>query len=186
MRINMLYKGILVAATLCVAPAAFPASPNGGRPHMRNVVSGNGNYGNQASNLLQHIKADARQVKNDADQLQALTRQPFLADWHSDAGQLRGIRAQVNDMDKLLSELRANQTEALPWQQEAIDAIEPTLAELTNTTQTAIVSLNGDMEQAQIYYSNMFGLARDMYNQARRIDKTIGNSQKNAQALHEE
>jgi hypothetical protein len=129
---------------------------------------------------------DARGVKDDADRLQALTRQPFVVDWHSDAGQLRGIRTQVNEMDKLLSRLRANQTEALPWQQEAIDAIEPTLADLTNTAQTAITSLNGNMEQAQIYYSNMFGLAHDMYNQARRIDKTIGNSQKNAQALHEE
>jgi hypothetical protein len=185
MRINLLYKGILVAATLCVAPAVFPASPDGSPPDTRSVVSGTGTFGSDASNLLQQIQVDARGVKNDADRLQALTRQPFVVDWHSDAGQLRSIRAQVNHMDKLLSRLRANESEVLPWQQETIDAIEPTLARLTNTTQAAIVSLNGDMEQAQIYYSNMYDFAHDMYNQARQIDKTIVNSRKNANAPHE-
>jgi hypothetical protein len=186
MRINMLYKGILVAATLCVAPAAFSAPPDGGLPDTRSAVSGTGTFGSDASNLLHEIQVDARSVKNDADQLQALARQPFVVDWHSDAGQLISIRDQVNHMDELLSNLRAHESEVLPWQQETIDAIEPTLARLTNTTQTAIVSLNGDEEQAQIYYSNMFGLARDMYDQARHIDKTIVNLQKNANAPHED
>jgi len=186
MQINLLYKGILVAAILSVAPAVFPASPNGSSPRTPSVSSGNGTYGNNASSLLEQIRTDAWGVKNDADRLQALTRQPFLVDWHSDAGQLRSIRAQVNDMGKLLSQLRANESEALPWQQETIEAIEPTLVRLANTTQTAIVSLNGNMEQAQIYYSNMYGFARDMYNQAKQIDKTIVNPRKNANAPHEE
>jgi hypothetical protein len=185
MRINLLYKGILIAATLGVAPAGYSASPNGSPSRAHSIASVNGPFRNEATNLLQQIQADARGVKNDADRLQALTRQPFVADWHSDAGQLSSIRARVNDMDKLLSQLRANQSEALSWQQEAVDAIEPTLAELTNTTQTAIASLNGNMEQAQIYYSNMFGLAGDMYRQAKRIDKTIGDFKKTANATHE-
>ena len=35
MRINLLYKGVLVAATLCVAPAALPASSRASQPGAR-------------------------------------------------------------------------------------------------------------------------------------------------------
>lgn len=183
MRINMLYKSILVAATLCVAPAAFSGSPNGSPPRVRSVVTGKGIFGNDASNLLQQIRADALGVKNDADELRAFTRTPFLIDWISDGGQLTNIRGRVNDMDKLLVQLRENQSEALPWQQQAIDRIAPTVVNLTDTTEAAIVSFN--QYQNEVFYSDVPGLAADMYDQARLIDKTLGNFGKSVEARHE-
>lgn len=185
MRINFLYKGILVAATLCVAPAAFPASPNGNPPRVRSVASGNGTYASDASNLLQQVQADALRAEYYADELRTITREPFVTEWHEHCSELRRIRTHVNDMDKLLSQLRANESEALPWQQKAIEGIAPAAVNLTDTTQTAIVSLNGNMEQAEIYYSNMHGLARDMSNQATLIRHAIGSFEKSADARRE-
>jgi len=184
MRINFLYKGALLAATLCVAPAAFPASPNGSPARVRSVASGNGAYASEASNLLKQIQADAFRAEFHAATLAAISREPFVTEWHEHSSQLRRIRTRVNDMDKLLSQLRANESEVLPWQQKAVDAIAPSLANLSDTTQTAIVSLNGNMEQAQIYYSNMNGLAHDMYNQARQIEQGLGNFENSAGASH--
>lgn len=180
MRINFLYKGVLVAATLCVAPAALPAAPRASQPGARTAGSGQAAFANEASNLLQQIQADALRVGVRADGLQALTREPFLADWREDGGQLTSIRARVNDMDRLLSQLRAKQSQALPWQQQAIDRIAPSLVNLTDTTEDAIVSLNKN--QGDIQFSDLEGLAGDMYNQARLIGQAIGNFEKNANA----
>jgi hypothetical protein len=183
MRINFLYKGILVAATLCVAPAALPASAGASQPGVPTAGSRKGAFADHASDLLQQIQADALRVKDDADLLRALTREPFFVDWQADSGQLISILARVNDMDKMLSQLRANQSGVLPWQQKAIDGIRPTVVNLTNTAQAAIVSLNEN--QGQIYYSDVRGLAGDMYNQARLIGHVIEDFEKYANARHE-
>jgi hypothetical protein len=182
MRINFLYKGVLVAATLCVAPATLPASRGASQPGVRTAGSRQGAFANHASNLLQQIQADALRVKVRADRLQALTDEPWVVDWHAFGEQLQSVHDRVNEMDKLLSQLRANQSEALPWQQQAINRIAPTVVNLTDTTQAAIVSLN---ENQDVYYSDLRGLAGDMCNQARRIEQAIANFEKYANARHE-
>jgi len=184
MRVSLWYKGVLLAAALCVAPAAFPASPNGSVPRTPSVMSGDENFTKNASNMLERIQEDAVMVKDGADQLEAFTRTPFLIDWQSDGGELSSIRARVNDMDKELSQLRSDQSEALPWQRQAIDRIAPTVMNLTNTAQAAIVSLN--QYQDNVFYSDVRGLAQDMSHQARLIDQTIGNNAKSARSAHQE
>jgi hypothetical protein len=183
MRINFLYKGVLLAATLCVAPAALPASPRAGQPGPDTVGSAKGAFPINASNLLQQVQIDALSVRNNADQLQARLRDSFGNDWEFDSDVLERVRARVNLMDKLLSQLRAKQSEALPWQQQAIERIAPSVVNLSDTTQDAIASLNNN--KGHIYSSDLGVLADHMYNEARLIDQAIGNFKKYADVSKE-
>jgi gas vesicle protein len=183
MRINFLYKGVLVAATLCVAPAALPAAPKASQPGTRAMESSKGAMPTTASNLLRQIQIDALSVQVSADQLRSRLGSPFLNDWESDADLLQRVRDQVNEMDKLLSQLRENQAEASPWQQKAIERIALRAAELTNSTEDAIVTLNNC--QAYPYFSNLPGLAGDIYNEASQIRRTERHFEEQAKARHE-
>jgi hypothetical protein len=180
MRINFLYKGVLVAAMLCVAPAALPASPKASQPDAHTPASRKESFAASASNLLQEVQADALSVRYKADHLEARLRDPFENDWEYDAVLLDGAREQVNAMDKLLSQLRANKSEALPWQQKAIDRIAPSVVNLADTTQDAVVALNNN--QGRVFFSNLGVLADHMYNEAKLIDQAIGNLEKYANA----
>ena len=92
-------------------------------------------------------------------------------------------RNRVNNMDELLSQLRAHESEARSWLQKAIDCIAPTVVNLTDTTQQAIVSLNNN--QGRIAFSNLEGLAGDIYAQAGLIRRAIANFEEYANARHE-
>jgi hypothetical protein len=63
-------------------------------------------------------------LPNDADQLQSLTRQIGTA-WEDDASLLVGVRDHVNEMNKLLYDVRANQPEDSPHQQKTIERVTP-------------------------------------------------------------
>jgi hypothetical protein len=182
MRINFLCKGVLAAATLCVAPAALPAAPRASQPGTGTLKPGKEAFASNASSLLQQVQNDALRVRNNADQLEARLREPFLNDWESDGSLLERMRTRVNAMDKLLLQLRTNRSEALPWQQQAIDRIAPSVVNLSDTTQDAILSLNNN--QGHIYASNLGGLADHMYEEAKLIEQAIGNFEKSANAGH--
>jgi hypothetical protein len=183
MRINFLFKGVLVAATLCVAPAALPASPRASRAGVGSAQSSKGAFANSASNLLQQIQTEALRVKSDASQLQAYTREPFESDWQMDGDVLNRASVHVNAMGRLLHQLRVNQGAALPWQQQAIERIAPTVVNLADTTQDAIVTLNNS--RGRIQFSNLEGLADDMYKDASLIGQVIANFEKYASARQE-
>jgi hypothetical protein len=177
MRINLLYKVVLAAEALCVAPAALPAFPSAGHPGTK---PSDGAFPISASNLLQQVQNDAISVRNNADQLQALTDESFETGWGIDGDLLIRMRARVNEMDKLLTQLRANKAEALPWQQEAIERIAPSVVNLTDTTESAITTLNRD--KGHIFMSDLGVLADHMYDEAKLIDQEIGNFEKYANA----
>ncbi len=181
MRTN-LYKGGLVAAALCIASTLVVASPKARPSRTDSTQSKNGVSAEQATNLLKQIQQDAVAAKNQANELSSISRQPFVADWHSDSGELRLLRTQVNDMDKLYDQLRANQSAVLPWQRKALDTIAPTLANLTGTTETAIVKMNSDEEQEQVYYANLHGLAHDIAIRASQIAQEIKNLEQGAES----
>ena len=169
MQKNSVWRGVLTAAALCVVPALLPAASSASPA----VPSSE-----ETSNLLLQLESDAQTVKTVADGLRALTRDPFVTDWQDDGDQLVRIRSRVNNMDKLLAELRTNQSADLPWQQKAIQSIAPTVVNLTDTTQEAVISLNHN--QGEVYQSNLYGLSEDLYNQACVITKTIKDVEKSA------
>jgi hypothetical protein len=184
MRINFLYKGVLVAATLCVAPAALLASPRAGQPDTRAVAVNKGAPPNVTSSLLEQIRTEAISVEDNAEQLQMLVRDGSVTAWEGDASLLNNVRDDVNKMNKTLSYLRAHQAEASPLQQKIIDRVAPPALELADTTQGAIVTLNNN--EANVYMSNLAGLANDIDKEARRVDQTVGDLDKYAHAHHEE
>ena len=178
MRNNCLCKGVLAVAMLCVAPGALPASATASQPGAGTLKSRKGAFASNASSLLQQVQNDAQRVRNNADRLEARLREPFLNDWESDGSLLERMRARVNAMDKLLLQLRTNHSKALPWQQQAIERIAPSVVNLTDTTEAAVVSLN--QNQGEVYQSNVYGLSQDLYNQAGLITKTIRDVEKSA------
>jgi len=179
MRNSRLCIGVLLVAGLCLAPAALSASERRGEPRLPEARYASGPSASHASNLLQQIQLDSKNVKDDADQLSAFTRTPFLIDWRSDGGDLTSIRTRVNDMDRLLAQLRIRESSVQSWQRQAIDGIAATLVNLSDTTQAAVTTLN--QRQDNVYYSNLRGLAKDMSAQAEVISRTIENQEKGAE-----
>ncbi|MGD0126849.1 MAG: hypothetical protein ABSF46_15920 [Terriglobia bacterium] len=182
MRVNFLCKGVLTVAMLCVALAALPAFATANQPGAGTLKAGKGAFASDASSLLQQVRNDAHRVRNDADQLEARLREPLLNDWESDGSLLERMRARVNAMDKLLLQLRMNHSKALPWQQQAIERIGPSVVNLTDTTEDAMATLKNNQEH--IYASNLGGLADHMYEEAKVIDQAIGDLEKSTNAGH--
>jgi hypothetical protein len=183
MRINFVCKGALVVATLCVAPAALLASPKAGQPSARPVAFNNVGSPNNTSFLLQRIQSEAIHVEDNAGQLRALLRDPFLYDWQSDDEYLEKVRLHVNDMNELLSQLRAQKAEASPSQRQVIELIAPPSVELADTTQGAFATLRNN--ENHIFACDLDGLAKDIYKQANRVDQAVANLQKYLQARNE-
>jgi hypothetical protein len=182
MRINFLYKGVLVASALCLAPAALPASPKANQPGPLASVN-EGAFPGDTGLLLQGIQTDALDVKNNADQLRALLRGGPLNDWQSDGYLLSEIREDVNEMNKQFSQLRTQKAEISLSEQKVIHRTASTAVNLADTTEEALVTLNHN--QSHVYMTDLGGLANDMYNQAGLIEQVVGNLQKYADARHE-
>lgn len=184
MKINFPRKGVLLVATLFLAPVMLPAAPAAALPGGHTTGSSGDVYAaNNASNLLEQIRTDAYKVQNHAGQLQAFMRAAILYDRTADGSMLDRVRARVNEMDKLLFQLRTNAAEVSPWQQEAIARIAPTAVNLTDTTQDAIQSFNRNADH--IFTSHLAQLANDMHTDANRINQAIGDFEQYAKAHRE-
>jgi hypothetical protein len=86
------------------------------------------------------------------------------------------VADSVNAMNHTLARLRSEETEASPLQQKIIGQVTSPALELASTTQDAILTLNDT--QSHVYMSNLPALANDMYNEASRVDQTVGNLDK--------
>lgn len=92
------------------------------------------------SQLLATAKTQATNASQDADLLKTYTRSSLALASHGD--QIEKIRGHVNDLGRTASELTAARSEASPWQQQAIDRIDPLLRELAETVTTTINHMN--------------------------------------------
>lgn len=183
MQMKFVCKAVWVAAALCVAPATMLASPKADQSAVRTAAFSKGTSPDDTSLLLQRIQGDALTIRDNADQLQACLRGPSLTDWESDAELLENVRADVNEMNRLVFRLRADKAEASPWEQKLIERIAPTAENLAGTTEDAIVTLNNN--QGHVYFSDLEGLTNDIYKQASLIDRTVGGFEKYVAARHE-
>ena len=181
MKISFLSKGVLIAAALCLAPAALPASP---KPAGQGVVAVNpqASPGDTAS-LLEQVRVEALSIKNNADQLQMLLRESTQDFWEGDAALLEDVRDQVNKLNKLVYDVRVHQAEASPLQQEVIARVTPSVIELVGTTQDALTTLNNN--QSRVYMSDLPNLANDIYTEASRVAQTVGEFDKYSHSLQE-
>jgi hypothetical protein len=184
MRNSFLYKGVLVAAALCMAAAALAKSPNGGDPGGRTVAVTPGAFPKETSARLEQMRMEAMSVENNAGQLEMLVREGFMNSKLDDAPLLDSVRDDVNQMNKLLSSVRVHEAEASPVQREIIERVAAPVVELADTTSHAIGTLNNDA--THLYLSDLPGLANAIYNEASRVDHTVGELDKYVHARHEE
>jgi hypothetical protein len=94
----------------------------------------------QVSRLLSDAKVQAFQLKEDAEQIETFTR--ASAAWESHAEAITKIKEDVNKMGGLLTKLQNSRNSAAPWQQTAIDRVNPVAKELASNTTAAIERLN--------------------------------------------
>ena len=130
MSISMRIRASSLAVTMLAGWVAFAGSPAAAGP----VES------DQVSRILSDAKMQALQLKEDADQLETFTRSD--ASWESHADAIGKIREDVNAMGRLLTRLEDNRQLAVPWQQTAIDRVNPVAKELASNTTAAIEHLN--------------------------------------------
>jgi hypothetical protein len=178
-------KGLCAAAILLVVPALLVGATEQYRMSPPTSAAYTLNTPNEASTLLQEMKTKAIQVRNLADQLETFNRDGELMPWRADAGVLTRAKAQVNAMDETLYRLRAMRSEALPWQQRAIDRVAPKVIELTDYVQDAIQNLNNNHLTVHILDNSYTQDADYMYQRANTIAHSIGQFEKYATARTE-
>src|SRR5271170_1604955 len=77
----------------------------------------------QISTLLSQARTQAWQAAQDADTLQSYTLSPMA--WETHANQLRSIQEDINALAKTTVQLNDLRPQGSPWQQTAIDRINP-------------------------------------------------------------
>lgn len=96
----------------------------------------------QVAELFQQAKQSSAQLATDSEEL--VTFQKSHVNWESHANQLNTIKEHVNKIGKLEQELRDARESGSPWQQEAIDRVNPLLQELASNLETTINHLNNN------------------------------------------
>jgi hypothetical protein len=101
------------------------------------------NYGNaqskdspEISRLLNEAQSYSMQADRDATELDSFTRSDIS--WKTHAQVLESIRGHINNMGKLLQQMQDIKSEGSPWQQDAIERIEPLLRLMADHLTTTI------------------------------------------------
>ena len=92
------------------------------------------------SKLLAEAKSHAVLAEDDVAKLESFTR--VKVDSHSHARKLEQIRDHVNGLGKVTQQLVNLRVEGSPWQQKAIDQIDPLMHEMANLLTTTINHMN--------------------------------------------
>jgi hypothetical protein len=93
-------------------------------------ASAQANDSPQISRLLKEAKSSAIQANREAVELESYTNSNLS--WKTHAQALERIRGHVNDMGKLLRQMEDAKSEGSPWQQDAINRIDPLLRQMAD------------------------------------------------------
>jgi hypothetical protein len=102
----------------------------------------------EITGLLSQARTQAWQAAQDADTLQSYTMSPMA--WESHAAQLRLIQDRVNALAKTTQQLNDMRAQGSPWQQTAIDRINPLLRDMDEALATTITALNDRPERVNM------------------------------------
>lgn len=94
----------------------------------------------QVSKLLSDAKTMAFQVKDDAETMAGYTQ--TTVSWQTHVAAVAQIKEHVNALGRQVAKLKAARSAASPWQQIAIDRIDPYLDEMAGYTEAVIEHLN--------------------------------------------
>ena len=101
----------------------------------------------QISQLLREAQTYAIQAERDATELESFTHSKLS--WQTHAQQLDRIRENVNKLGKLHQQVTDMQEDGSPWQQEAIQQIDPVLREMADVLTTTIQHLSDNRAHIQ-------------------------------------
>jgi hypothetical protein len=138
-------SSLFLTALLSLAPAALASVPRQYEPVQTfdSLFAAPSNAQQQeVSQLLKDISAAAFQTSVHAGRLESFTRIPNSHSWQAHSSELTHIKDLVNSKGKTLERLKKLRDQALPWQQRAIDRIQPLLASLADETTKAIQHIN--------------------------------------------
>lgn len=122
--------GLLATALLAMAPAIRAANPPASE---------------EVSGFLSDAKTEAVQLQFDAAELNNFAR--AKTSWETHATKLTEIKEHINKVSGLVTKMNAAKAEAAPWQQQAIERINPMLAELATTVSAAINHLSKNQDR---------------------------------------
>ena len=100
------------------------------------------------SDLLKVVESHATQADDDAQMLANYTLSNL--DWRTHANQLNSIKEHINNLISDANQLTSLRDEGSPWQQEAIDRIDPLLREMANHLNITIEHLNSNQSQVHM------------------------------------
>ena len=123
----------------------------------------------EISSLLSDAQHHAVLLHDDADQLVGYTRSNLH--WQSHAQQLESMKTHVNNLAKLSAQLSDMRSEGSPWQQQAIDQINPLLKEMADHLTATINHLNDN--QNQVHMPAYQDYARGNYELASQASQLI-------------
>jgi hypothetical protein len=102
----------------------------------------------RVTNLLRQAQEHAAQVDLYADQLATYTHSRLS--WQSHALQLTRMKDEVNELGKDVADLTEAAPEASPWQQDAIEKIDPLLRSMADHLSATIKHLNEHQNQVHM------------------------------------
>ena len=126
--------------------------------------------GERVLQLLSDAKAEALQLRNDSDELSAISRSSKA--WQTYSAKINMIKEHVNTTGKLLTDMREAEAVADPWQKGAMNQIEPLLQELAANTDRTIKYLNEN--QNRVHMPEMKDLTKANLALARDPETLIG------------
>jgi DNA repair exonuclease SbcCD ATPase subunit len=119
--------------------------------------------------LLSDAEHYATMASRDGEEIEAYTRSNLR--WESHAHQLESIREHVNHLGKIVQQLNESRDEGSPWQQQAIDEINPVMHEMAAQLSATIDHLSE--HQSEVHMKPYRDLARATYEVTNRAAATI-------------
>jgi uncharacterized protein (DUF4415 family) len=114
---------MLLAASLWISPSIYAANDT---PQ----------DSSQVAQLFSQARSHAVELRLDAEVMETFTRK--TTNWRTQADQIYQIRQHTNDLAQVIQKLNEARDTASPWQQQAIDRLNPMLKDLVASVTSMI------------------------------------------------
>jgi len=125
---------MLLAASLLILPSTYAADTSDST---------------EVSELLSQARSHAVELKKEAETLVGYSDSRLS--WQTHAGQINHIKEHANDLTRAVQKLNEARETASPWQQEAIDRVNPVLKELVSNMESTIEHINQNQQPARLH-----------------------------------